>query len=159
MDVSAVALLLITPDDKILMQLRDDKPTIYFPNHWCIFTGSVEDKDDQGNIDATMRHAVRREISEELHVKTPRKEIPFVPPELSLFYTGNYRYDFGLRTNQYVFQANLYVPLDKLVLKEGKKLQLFDRKDIRSIPVAANYAMVIEHYFTQRSRRPLTAFA
>ena len=75
------AALLVTPDGRYLMQLRDDKPTILLPGHWALFGGTV----DAGETAAA---AMRRELGEELGFAAPEiapfsemvVELPFVPP-------------------------------------------------------------------------------
>ena len=75
------AALLVTPDGRYLMQLRDDKPTILLPGHWALFGGTV----DAGETAAA---AMRRELGEELELAAPEiapfsemvVELPFVPP-------------------------------------------------------------------------------
>jgi 8-oxo-dGTP pyrophosphatase MutT (NUDIX family) len=51
--------LLVLPDGRYLMQLRDDKPGLFLPGHWACFGGSV-DPGESGEA------AVRRELREEL---------------------------------------------------------------------------------------------
>jgi 8-oxo-dGTP pyrophosphatase MutT (NUDIX family) len=75
------AALLVTPDGRYLMQLRDDKPTILLPGHWALFGGTV----DAGETAAT---AMRRELIEELEFAAAEitafsemtVELPFAPP-------------------------------------------------------------------------------
>jgi 8-oxo-dGTP pyrophosphatase MutT (NUDIX family) len=75
------AALLVTPDGRYLMQLRDDKPTILLPGHWALFGGTV----DAGETAAT---AMRRELIEELEFAAAEItafsemiiELPFAPP-------------------------------------------------------------------------------
>ena len=75
------AALLVTPDGRYLMQLRDDKPTILLPAHWTLFGGTV----DAGETAAA---AMRRELIEELEFSAPDiaafsemiVELPFAPP-------------------------------------------------------------------------------
>ncbi len=75
------AALLVTPDGRYLMQLRDDKPTILLPAHWALFGGTV----DAGETAAA---AMRRELMEELEFSAPEiaafsemiVELPFAPP-------------------------------------------------------------------------------
>ena len=56
------AALLVTPDGRYLMQLRDDKPEISVPAHWACFGGGI----DPGEApDAAMR----RELLEELELR------------------------------------------------------------------------------------------
>jgi 8-oxo-dGTP pyrophosphatase MutT (NUDIX family) len=38
----AAAAILVHEDGRILMQLRDDRPDIWYPNHWGLFGGGVE---------------------------------------------------------------------------------------------------------------------
>ena len=75
------AALLVTPDGRYLMQLRDDKPTILRPGHWALFGGTV----DAGETAAA---AMRRELIEELEFAAAEiaafsemiVELPFAPP-------------------------------------------------------------------------------
>lgn len=54
------AVALITDEHgRYLMQLRDDKPTIFYPGHWGCFGGAL----DQGE---SFEAALRRELIEEL---------------------------------------------------------------------------------------------
>ena len=38
----AVAAMVVLEDGRYLMQLRDNKPDIYYPGHWDFFGGAVE---------------------------------------------------------------------------------------------------------------------
>lgn len=58
-----VAALMVTPDGRYLMQLRDHRPA-RVPDHWCLFGGRVESGE-------TPRAALLRELVEELEF-TPR---------------------------------------------------------------------------------------
>jgi 8-oxo-dGTP pyrophosphatase MutT (NUDIX family) len=71
----AVALL-VTPAGAYLMQLRDDKPTIFLPNHWGLFGGHVEPGEDAAA-------ALARELFEELEFR-PRGVAHFTTMELVL---------------------------------------------------------------------------
>lgn len=53
--------LLFDKKDKLLIYLRDDKPTIPFPNHWDLFGGWIEDGE-------TPEQALTREVKEELGI-------------------------------------------------------------------------------------------
>lgn len=56
---NAVAAIIINEDNQVLLQLRDDKEEIFFPNHWGCFGGAIDG-------DETPYAALVREISEEL---------------------------------------------------------------------------------------------
>lgn len=53
--------LLFDRDGKLLIYLRDDKPTLPFPNHWDLFGGHVE-------AGETPEQALCRELQEEIGV-------------------------------------------------------------------------------------------
>lgn len=60
---NAAAALLTTEDGQYLLQLRDDVPHIWYPNHWGLFGGSVEPGESE-------IEALRRELQEELELKS-----------------------------------------------------------------------------------------
>jgi 8-oxo-dGTP pyrophosphatase MutT (NUDIX family) len=70
------AALLVTPAGAYLMQLRDDKPTIFLPNHWALFGGHVEPGEDAAA-------ALVRELFEELEFR-PRGAAFFTTMEIVL---------------------------------------------------------------------------
>jgi len=57
----AVAALLVTPDRRYLLQLRDDIPGIWYPDHWGLFGGAIEPGESP-------EQALMREVEEELGV-------------------------------------------------------------------------------------------
>jgi len=54
-----VGAILVTPDEKVLMQLRDADVPIWFPGRWGLFGGAI----DEGE---TPEAALARELSEEI---------------------------------------------------------------------------------------------
>lgn len=75
------AALMVTPDGRYLMQLRDNQPTIIIPDHWALFGGSI----DEGE---SAEVALRRELIEELEYRARDVvffaelviRLPFSPP-------------------------------------------------------------------------------
>ena len=73
--------VMVTPDGRYLLQLRDNKPTIIIPGHWALFGGTV----DAGE---SAEAALRRELLEELEYVARDVafftelmiELPFAPP-------------------------------------------------------------------------------
>ena len=55
----AVAALLVHEDGRYVMQLRDNKPEIFYPGHWGCFGGAVE-------AGEAPMDALRRELREEI---------------------------------------------------------------------------------------------
>lgn len=105
-----VAVAILYRDNKFLMQLRDNIPTIIAPGCWALFGGHIEPGE-------TPEIAVQREVMEEIGY------------ELIAFS------QFGIYSDQkavrYVFQAPLLVPLNQLVLSEGWDLDLLTAEDIQ----------------------------
>ena len=63
LDFRDAAVAIITLDDgRYLMQLRDDKPGIFYPDHWGLFGGAVDPGEEP-------EEALRRELMEELRLE------------------------------------------------------------------------------------------
>src|SRR5882762_4382259 len=58
---AAVALIVVGDERQYLMQLRDQKPGIFYPGHWGLFGGAT----DPGE---TQERALLRELKEELNL-------------------------------------------------------------------------------------------
>ena len=86
---NAVAAILLLEDDRYVMQLRDDRPDIWYPGHWGLFGGGVDSGEDR-------TEALRRELREELEldvaVATPFACFTFdlTPMGLSSYYRAYY---------------------------------------------------------------------
>ena len=104
-----VALAILTYEDKFLMQLRDNIPTILYPGVWGLFGGHME-------AGETPEIAVEREVLEEIgyQITNPQK-------------FGCYNDDRAIR---HIFYATLNVGVDQLVLAEGWDLGLISREQI-----------------------------
>ncbi|MEA5595003.1 NUDIX hydrolase [Rivularia sp. UHCC 0363] len=109
--VHHVAIAILYKDNKFLMQLRDNIPTIIYPGYWAFFGGHIEPGE-------TPEVAVRREVLEEISYILPEKIYEF----------GCYNSETAVR---HVFHAPLEVELDKLVLGEGWDMGLVSPEEIR----------------------------
>ena len=113
----AVAALLVVDDGRYLMQLRDEKPMIFFPGHWGLFGGGIEPGE-------TPEEALFRELDEELALRPERADI----------FT---RFDFDLTTlgQKRVFRLIYEVPITaaeaaSVVLGEGAAVAALTAEDI-----------------------------
>ncbi len=137
----AVAGLVLMPDGRYLMQLRDDRGDIFYPDHWGLFGGSV----DPGESPIA---AIRRELEEEIGV-VPRRIRFFLRSEI------DYR-----RLGSRVLFRNFYeVRLSKdeagrLRLGEGAEMRAF-RADVllqlKAVVPYDSYAVWL-HAFRRRFR-------
>ncbi|MBO3457487.1 NUDIX hydrolase [Aetokthonos hydrillicola Thurmond2011] len=107
--VAQVAIAILYQENKFLMQLRDNIPTISYPGFWGLFGGHMEPGE-------TPDVTVKREILE---------EIGYVLPTVSDF--GCYPDEKAVR---HVFHAPLVVELNQLVLSEGWDMGLVTPEDI-----------------------------
>jgi 8-oxo-dGTP pyrophosphatase MutT (NUDIX family) len=113
----AVAALILVEQDGYLMQRRDARPDIWYPDHWGLFGGAVEPGEDPVA-------ALRRELREELELELGEAR----------FFAG---FDFdlpGLGLKRY-FRRYYVVPITHavcrgLVLHEGAEMRVFSGEAI-----------------------------
>lgn len=109
---SGSAAFLVTPDGRYLMQLRDAVPGIWFPGHWGLFGGAVDD-------DESPLAAMHRELEEELGLRG--RQVAYFSQVI--FDLGDPEAGFRRR---YFYE----VPIEErevagLALKEGQAMRLF----------------------------------
>ena len=101
-----VSLLLIYDKKKFLLQLRDAKVSILYPNHWGGFAGTIEQNENP-------KEAAYRELFEELEV---------IPNKLDFFQTFSVPSDYA---SIHVFSCKLENELqNKIKLKEKPTLPM-----------------------------------
>ncbi len=105
-----VALAILHQNGQFLMQLRDNIPTILYPDHWGFFGGHLEEGE-------TPEVGVKREVLEEISYSL-QNPILFG------------RYD-DKRALRYIFHAPLTVSIEALDLQEGADLDLVSPDAIR----------------------------
>ncbi len=110
---NAVACIL-TLNRKYIVQLRDDKPGIFFPAFWSLFGGQIETNEKPEN-------ALKREIYEELNLK--------INNNLKYFTSLNYDYSFygmgHFYRKYYTYEIDKQT-YSKLQLNEGQSFDKFD---------------------------------
>jgi mutator protein MutT len=124
--LGAAAAIIVTEDRRFLLQLRDDKPGIWFPASWSLFGGAIEPGESPGE-------AVCRELKE---------EIGLVPREVRYF--TQVAWDFaawglGIKL-RYTFEVKVsHEEVDKLVLYEGQDFRLFTATEVLNEPHLTPY--------------------
>ncbi len=112
---------------EVLLQLRDNKPEIPYPNCWGTFGGQIE----EGELPEA---AIMREIEEELGYRPDR------PEQYGIFHCDGYD----------VFMFRCVDPglrLDGLQVYEGQRAGFFSCADLDSAPFAFNCREIIQDYF------------
>ena len=117
---SAVAAILLDQSGRYLLQLRDRKPGIFFPDYWGCFGGGV-DPDDADDA-----QALRRELHEELGLElAPADFVYFTRYTFDITFCGGgviYRtfYETRLSAEQ----------VSGIHLAEGQKFGAFSDQDV-----------------------------
>jgi 8-oxo-dGTP diphosphatase len=123
---AGAGIILINSKNHILLILRDDDPTIPYPNMWDLPGGHLEEGE-------TPEQAIRREMKEELD---------FDLGEIVLFKEYHHEaYD------EYVFLKKIDLNPDSMVLHEGQRLAYFNSDEISRLSLAYSYNRVLRDYF------------
>ena len=118
--IRTTSAVLVTPDDRYLVQLRDNNPEISFPGFLCLFGGALEPWEG-------LETGLRRELDEELEMEVAAGDISY----FSQFVFDAVYADGGIR-QRYYFEV-LIAPdvIDTLVLHEGADMKLMTADDIK----------------------------
>lgn len=126
----AAAALIVLDDGRYLMQLRDDKPGIFYPNHWGLFGGASE-------AGEAAEDALRREL---------REELGFDAAEVSYFTKIDFAFDSigASKTERVFFEVPMpATAVPGLILTEGRAVE----------------AVPVEELLLRRAVVPYDAFA
>jgi len=135
----AVCALITLEDGRYLLQLRDQKADIFFPGHWGLFGGAV----DQGEDSLT---ALYRELEEELHLRIQNATL-FTQFEFDLTYVGLSRY-----SRMYYEVPIKDMELESLVLSEGKEMKAFFGKEVLTLNRVTPYDAFALWFHVERKR-------
>lgn len=122
----AAAAIIVFEDGRYLLQLRDQKPGIFFPGHWGLFGGAT----DPGE---SPEDAVRREIKEELGLSVPPSVISHVTDFMFTF--GS----LGVVERHYFKIPIASSVMPSLTLNEGVEMRAFAAGEILNLPRVVPY--------------------
>lgn len=120
----AVAALIVLKDGRYLMQLRDQKPGIFYPGHWGLFGGGMEPGE-------TVEAALARELEEELCLEGARGR-----------YVTEFSFAFGRfgRVLRYYYEVRVDDDaLSRLKVREGREMRAFSAAEILTQPRVVAY--------------------
>jgi 8-oxo-dGTP diphosphatase len=113
MKTKVATVIFINNKKEALFYLRDDKPTIPYPNFWSSLGGHVEG-------DESLLAALKREILEEIEYNLQKTE-----------YLGMIK--DNAKNLVYIYKSYIDLPLEKITLNEGQKLNYFSFDQIKSL--------------------------
>lgn len=127
--VPCVSIVMENMEGEVLLLLRDDKPTIAFPNHWTLVGGKVEDGE-------TPEVAAHRELEEETGLKT----------KLSFWKRYDRRHPLVI-VDQYIYTGKIDASQESLILGEGQDIQFFKPHDIKHLKIGFEFDLILNEYF------------
>lgn len=132
-----VGVILVNAAGQVLLQQRDAKPGLRYPEYWTFFGGAVEP-------DEAPDTAIHRELLEELALD-------------GLTLTPWLTYECPARTipGQVVTTNHMYVgrldcPLESLTLHEGQAMRFFDQAEALALTLAFEQSPVLARFFDEQ---------
>ena len=120
------SIIFVNDQRKVLLLLRDDKPTIPYPNMWDVPGGHVDDGE-------TPEQCIVREMKEEMDLTLEEFE------RLSVMeFTDRVEYTFWKRAN---------LDIEKIDLQEGQRLRWFTELEARNSKLAYGFNEIIDDFF------------
>ena len=122
---------IIILNKRYLLQLRDNKKNIYFPNFWGLFGGRVD-------IGETNINALRREIKEEINLVVKVKQ-----KILSTTYNM-----IGLKKKRKLiyYECNK-IKNTKMILTEGQRFKLFRFDELNKLSNTDGFCIINTHHY------------
>lgn len=127
--IDGTNIIFLNDQNTVLLQLRDNKPTIPYPNMWAIPGGHI----DPGE---TPLACILREVKEELGIELN---------EAALFVAAERSYG-----REHTYWARARFLLEDVKLSEGQGVQWFTYDEIKNIQLIYEDNIIIEEFFQQR---------
>jgi 8-oxo-dGTP diphosphatase len=127
--IDGTNIIFLNDQNEVLLQLRDNKPNIPYPNMWAIPGGHV----DQGE---TPLACILREVKEELGIELNKAAL-FIAAERS----------YG---REHTYWARASFRLEDVKLSEGQCVRWFNYNEIKNIQLIYEDNAIIDKFFQQR---------
>ena len=125
MKPQGTSIIFINADRQILLLLRDDIPTIPYPNMWDLPGGHVEPGE-------TPEQCIVREMKEEIGLDLDGHQLFSVV-------------EFNERI-EYTYWKSANLDIDQIVLTEGQTIKWFSKNEVAEIELACNFNEVVAEF-------------
>ena len=122
------SIIFINDEKQILLLLRDDIPSIPYPNMWDVPGGHVE----------------KNETPEECIVREMKEEMNLTLDGFKLFS----KIEFDDRI-EYTFWTSANFDVEKIKLSEGQKLKWFTNDEAKNTQLAYGFNRIVNNFFMQ----------
>jgi 8-oxo-dGTP diphosphatase len=122
----AAGIILINSKKQILLILRDNIPSIPFPNHWDIPGGHVLEGESP-------EVCVRREMIEEMNLELG---------EIRLFKECNWD-----DLHEFIYWKEIELTPSRIELHEGQKAAYFSLEEVNTMRLAYRYNEVLKEFY------------
>jgi len=131
--MQAVSVIPINAEGKILLQLRDDRPDINYPNCWTIFGGAVESNE-------TPDQAIQRKLLENIEFELPLRlwKVQTIPIKLN----GQ-----SMIVESYTYVGFIDRDTPEIKLNKGQTLDYFGPEDLDDLKIGFNFAKLFREFF------------
>ena len=128
MTIQGTSIIFINRRHQILLLLRDDDPTIPYPNRWDLPGGRVE-------AGETPEACIVREMKEEIDLDLDAFDLFAITPMTD-------------RT-EFTFWKSADLDIGRINLAEGQQLRWFTRDEARAVPLAFGFNPIVEAFYRQ----------
>lgn len=120
------SIIFMNDHNQILLLLRDDKPSIPYPNMWDVPGGLAESGE-------TPEQCIAREIKEEMELEINEFELISI-----VNFDNRIEHTFWKKANLKISEINL---------NEGQKLKWFTKDEVLNTELAWGFNQIIEYFF------------
>lgn len=134
--IQGSSIIFLNRHRQVLLVLRDDIPTIPYPNHWDLPGGHVE-------AGETPEACIVREMQEEIGLDLQG---------FGLFAV----HELADRT-EYTFWKSIELDIGAITLTEGQRLRWFDEDEVGRTPLAFAFNAIVAEFYAVMRRGALSA--
>lgn len=126
--------------NKVLLQKRDKKKGIFYPNYWGLFGGAK-------NKNENYKTNIIREINEELNIQLNKNLV-------SYFFKLKIEFPISLKKRKFVHRyfylyeiRNLKIFYNRSILSEGESFSFFSRRECEKLLITPYDKFALDFYF------------